>query len=254
MRPFLNLIINTIPTQDPAIRHVIQSARRISDTSVDGMLGHVVSIGWSVDRKNSDRILKIGMPEFAGFCSRDLAHFFDHEAGTGDDEFLSLSAVIEAERDWLNTAFRLIELDVADVRNPDPIIVGHHVAGFAVPFLTKRAAVLGVTLPKWWPMRRAAGPGDMMISSSAERDGWISFDALCQAFGMLGKFPIAGVTYDMWKEGRQEAIWRYSSNNVFKVSQIHRQIRLAFWDIAGIDESRTFDARIAAIEVGEAAS
>lgn len=248
MRPFINLTVKTIPTQDPALRHLIQiseptakAADRIHATATDGKLGHVVAIAWSVDHKRVGDILAVGRPECVGFCPGDLPEFFDHEACAGGNQYRAHASIFETERDWLDTAFRTMELDVAEASRREPVIVGHHVAEFDIPVLTARAAVLGVRLPIWWPVSPVT-PDD---------PDWISFGEICRASAMPCKTAIgAGIVYDMWRQGRKSLIEEHCLKRVSKISEIHRQIMIAFGEIKGVDMSRS-DAPV--LQIAEAA-
>lgn len=271
MRPFLNIDIETIPAQDPAVRDAIYNApdlqvadviseikpsgslkdpdkiaadiaartekawaalaedkakalakaeQRYLKTALDGAFGHVVSIAYSVDRVNDDGFMEAGEP------------------------YGKLAASVEDERVTLDFVFREMEEDIADGERP--VIVGHHIAGFDLLFLTQRAIILGVRLPAWWPRNPrpwAEDVFDTMHQWSPARDSWVSLDTLCKALGLRGKGDIDGSkVYELWKAGEYQKIWDYNADDVRKVSEIHRRFKAAFGEVFDQDAEAILSA------------
>lgn len=271
MRPFLNLDIETIPVQDDAVREAIFNApdlqvpdtigeikpsaslkdpekiaadiasrtekawaalaeekskalakaeQRYLKTSLDGAFGHVVSIAYSVDRINAEGFMEAGEP------------------------FGQLAASVEDERTTLDFVFRTMEEDIGDGERP--VLVGHHIAGFDLLFLTQRAIILGVRLPAWWPRNPRPWEADVfdtMLHWSSARDNWISLDKLCQALGIQGKGDIDGSkVYELWKAGEYQKIWDYNADDVRKVSEIHRRFKAAFGEVFDQDAEAILSA------------
>lgn len=153
-------------------------------TSFDGGLGHVCVIGWAVD---------------------------DEPAQT-----LSING-IEDEASLLRLWFGVL----ADrYRATDtPHFIGHNIIGFDLPFLWKRAMVLGVKPPIFFPRNpskyRSESVQDTMLLWDSEQRHGGSMDRICKLMGIPGKGDIDGSkVWPMVAEGRINEVADYCAGDV----------------------------------------
>lgn len=155
-------------------------------TALDGGQGEVISVAFAVDD------------------DAPLVYARHHE-GT------------KSEADLLREVYAVLTMEIqASNATPDSVTwCGHNVAGFDLPFLYKRSAVLGVRpsvnlrhdCPPWHP-----NVADVMFMW-AGRTGTISLDALCRALGVpspKAEGMDGSKVYDRWKAGDTDAITRYN--------------------------------------------
>jgi 3'-5' exonuclease len=210
---YVYLDIETIPTQDPdtiaAIRASVKppsnikkaetieawwaeqgkeaADKAVANTSFDGGRGHVCTVAWA---------LNDGPVEVRYAC-------------TVADERLILADLFKA---------------IGKERSP--VIVGHYVAGFDLPFLRKRAIVLGLKLPN--AFAREAKPWDALVADTmhvwaGSRDT-ISLDDLCRILGIPGKDGFDGsMVAAAWAAGEYQTIEDYCADDVRRVRAIHQR-------------------------------
>jgi len=164
-------------------------------TSFDGGAGHVVCIAWAVDD---------GMPSCV------------HVGGI---------PTADAERDLLRAFFgRVVEAGHCT-------FVGHNVIGFDLPFLWKRAMVLGVKPPTLFP--RNPKPWSelvqdtMLLWDATERKG-ASMDRICRLLGIPGKEGMSGA--DVWpavQEGRIDDVAAYCRGDVERTRAMFKRMTFA---------------------------
>ncbi len=128
----------------------------------------------------------------------------------------------------------MIQLFVSDVpgdiRNTKTI-VGHNVVNFDIRFLWKRAIILGIKMPGWFP--RDPKPWDSavfdtMTAFAGARDT-ISLDRLCRALGIPGKDDIDGsMISDLYDKGEYETIANYCKADVERTRAVHKRMQIAF--------------------------
>lgn len=115
------------------------------------------------------------------------------------------------------------------------VLVGHNILGFDIPFLTKRAVVLGVKLPfsSSWP--RDPKPWekscqDTMIMWAGGR-GTVSMNDLCDIFGIPGKGDgmHGSEVAQAWADGRHDEIAEYCREDVMRTREMHRRFIAAGW-------------------------
>lgn len=156
---------------------------------LDGASGHVCSIGWA---KNNRKI--------------EVRH-----------------AESRMEEKWVLEEF----FGALDQWHSETL-VGHNIFGFDLPFLTKRAIILGVELPpkQSWP--RDPKPWDRsifdtMTAWAGSRDR-ISLDRLCGALGVPGKDGFDGSQVaQAWANGEHQKIAEYCEDDVMRVRAIHQR-------------------------------
>jgi len=112
--------------------------------------------------------------------------------------------------------------------------VGHNIIGFDIPFLTKRALVLGVKLPPEhiWP--RNLKPWDTKVFDTMTAFGngkeFISLDNLARNLGIKGKGATTGKqVHYMWQQGLHNEIAEYCADDVRIVREIHERFLSVGW-------------------------
>ena len=166
-------------------------------TSFDGGLGHIVCIALAV---NDSRPVSYAVS----------AEFY----GKPDDE----KALLEA--------FFCHLVDVGRYQ-----LVGHNIIGFDLPFLWKRAMVLGVKPPAFFP-RNPKPWGEevadtMLLWDSQQRAGG-SMDRICRLMGIPGKGDMDGSK--VWPavlEGRMSEVAEYCRQDVERTRAMHRRMIFA---------------------------
>jgi len=164
-------------------------------TSFDGGLGHVCTISWA---KNDGEIKTHHLSDIA-------------------DEYEVIAAFFD-------------DLDPYHSER----LVGHYIAGFDIPFLIKRAIVLGVPLPPASSFPRDPKPWDKNIHDTmymwAGAKGSIKMDALCDIFGIPGKGDFDGsMVADAWANGEHQTISEYCADDVRRTREIHKRFLKAGW-------------------------
>lgn len=111
-------------------------------------------------------------------------------------------------------------------------LVGHNIVGFDIPFLIKRAIVLGIELPGPTTFPRDPKPWDKavfdtMTAWAGARDR-ISLDRLCDTLGIPGKDGFDGSQVaQAWANGEHQKIAEYCDDDVKRVRAIHKKFLLA---------------------------
>lgn len=214
---YLYLDIETIPCQDADIRaelvanakppanykkpETIEAWREtnakeiIAKTSFDGGLGHI--------------------------CQINAAHV--------DDKFsCSLGPDLSKESSDLKAFSEFLEHCRSNVQNIAPVITGHNVNGFDIPFLWKRAICLGVKLPSWFPRNPKPWSDetfDTMLRWDAKN--FISQDRLARILGIPGKQGMDGsMVAGEWEAGNYEKIANYCMDDVQTVKAIHERMAM----------------------------
>ncbi len=168
----------------------------LGKTSFDGGRGHVCTIAWAIE---DGEIMS--------------AHVNDL-----DNESYAISMFFDAVRSQSRA-----------------VLVGHNILGFDIPFLTKRAVVLGVKLPfsSSWP--RDPKPWekscqDTMIMWAGGR-GTVSMNDLCDIFGIPGKGDgmHGSEVAQAWADGRHDEIAEYCREDVMRTREMHRRFIAAGW-------------------------
>jgi len=113
-------------------------------------------------------------------------------------------------------------------------LVGHNIIGFDIPFLTKRALVLGVKLPPEhiWP--RSLKPWDNKVFDTMTAFGngkeFISLDNLARNLGIKGKGETTGKqVHYMWQQCLHDEIAEYCADDVRIVREIHERFLSVGW-------------------------
>jgi len=113
-------------------------------------------------------------------------------------------------------------------------LVGHNVIGFDIPFLTKRALVLGIKLPPEhiWPRNLKPWDNKVFDTMTAFGNGkeFISLDNLARNLGIKGKGATTGKqVHYMWQQGLHDEIAEYCADDVRIVREIHERFLSVGW-------------------------
>ena len=164
-------------------------------TAFDATKGHVCCIGWAMDDNppEADFIQTV-----AG--EKDILRFF----------FAELHKQFDARR--------------------RPLFIGHNHVAFDLPFIFRRAVILGVEPPMFLPRLPKAWDEsvfDTMVQWAGHGNR-ISMDALCEALGIPGKDGMDGsMVCDAFMQGRIAEIAEYCRGDVHRTREIYK--RLTFW-------------------------
>lgn len=220
---YLYLDIETIPTGDAAAREYlsakVQAPANYKDadkiaaykaenavaawekSSFDGFFGRVACIAWAFDDGVTDSVIcATGKPNSELSIGTALGYI---------DARQSSSAWTKAP----------------------PTIVGHNVAGFDIPFLTRRMVALGIRIPAWWP--RNPKPWDNAIVDTMLLPGgrdMLSLDHICHALGIPGKDGMTGAdVWPAWQRGEYDKIAEYCRDDVERVRAVHKRFLDVGW-------------------------
>lgn len=215
--------IETVPSQDPAVKGELAAAvtaparyskpESIAEwlaanreaeaeaawlkTSFDGGAGQVCAIGWAIEDGEP-------MSHHAASLSRD------------------------SERQLLQAWFQSLQCLHGGNHGTRPCLIGHNIIGFDLPFLWKRAMVLNVQPPLWFP--RAPKPWSDVVADTllmwdaAQRAGG-SMDRLCRLFGLEGKGDMDGSkVWPMVRDGQIEAVAEYCRADVARTRALYQRM------------------------------
>jgi 3'-5' exonuclease len=159
-------------------------------TSFDPGAGHVCTIGWAIN----DGDVRV-----------------EHAEG------------VTEERDIIAAFFDALPLSGS-------VLVGHNIVGFDIPFLLKRAVVLGIDLPPSSTFPRdpkpwAPGVFDTMNAwAGSGRGDMISMNRLCGIFGIVGKAGFDGsMVAEAWTSGQHLTIAQYCDDDVRRTRALHQK-------------------------------
>lgn len=173
-------------------------AKAIAKTSLDGGTGRVASIAWAV---GAGEIL-------AGTSAGDDGY---HEA---------------VERQLIAGFFDECQAVFAQYRS-QPVLVGHNILGFDLRWLWKRAIVLGIAVPDWWPLHAKSWSQDVFDTMTAweGHGGRISQDRLARILGVGEKGDVDGSKIAaLWAAGQYETVRLYNADDVETVRRIWGRI------------------------------
>jgi len=135
---------------------------------------------------------------------------------------------VNEEREFLKKFFHHLECKGSIT------LVGHNIIGFDVPFLTKRALVLGVKLPLDYIWPRNLKPWDTRVFDTMLQMGngkdFISLDNLAKNLGIKGKGNTTGAqVHYMWQNGLHDEIAEYCADDVRIVREVHERFLACGW-------------------------
>lgn len=109
-----------------------------------------------------------------------------------------------------------------------PVIVGHNVVSFDLGFLWKRAVVLGVQPPIWWPMDPKPWSEQVYdtMTKFAGVGNRISLDRLCRVLGINGKGdgPTGADVWPMVQAGKFQEVADYCRADVYRTRDVYRRM------------------------------
>jgi hypothetical protein len=133
-----------------------------------------------------------------------------------------------AERRVLTEAFVFIADTYSANSMRSPVFIGHRIAGFDLPFMFKRAVILGIKPPSIIPF--GAKPWDESIYDTHDRwcgrNEFIKLEALCAALGVAGKSEgmdgsqVADYVFD----GRIHEVAQYCEGDVGAAYRAYRRM------------------------------
>lgn len=165
----------------------------IEKTSLDGTYGQIVCIGWAID----------------------------------DEPVKSLCVGLEVRQE--GTLLReFVRLLPSENHGRRPVIVGHNVVAFDLPFIFKRAIINSVRLPLWWPRNPkpwSEAVFDTMTQWAGDRNR-IGLDRLCRALDLPGKGdgPTGADIWPMAQAERYDEIAAYCRQDVERVRAVHKRM------------------------------
>ncbi len=163
-------------------------------TSFDATQGHICCVGWAIDD------------------SEPVSDFIQ---------------TINDEKEVLNLFFSEIKKSHAHDHMRRPLFIGHNHVGFDLPFIFRRAVILGVEPPIWMPRLPKAWDEsvfDTMVEWAGHNNR-ISMDALCRALGIAGKDGMDGsMVCDSFLQGQIEKIAEYCCGDVHRTREIYRRM------------------------------
>lgn len=160
----------------------------LAKTSFDATAGHVCTIGWAFNN---------------------------------GDVHVEHAETVSDEREVMTAFFKALPKN-------DVVMVGHNITGFDIPFLLKRAVILGVELPSDYVMPRDPKPWsksvfDTMTAWAGHRE-MISMNRLCGALGIVGKADFDGsMVAEAWAAGQHLTIAEYCDDDVRRTRRIHQK-------------------------------
>ncbi len=219
MKTYMYFDIETIPCQDPAYLDTLRAKVKppanikkpesiakwldenrdrvaldmLAKTSFDGGRGHVCTISWAKDD---------------GEIHVAHAETLDQERGVIEMFFASLDPY------------------------HSETLVGHHISGFDIGFLRKRAIVLGIKMPDNASFPRDPKPWDRSIDDTmtmwAGSKDRISMNDLADILGIEGKGDFTGsMVAAAWANGEHQTISDYCKDDVRMTREIHKRFMKA---------------------------
>jgi hypothetical protein len=174
--------------------------QRLLSTSFDGAFGELIVASFAIGEQDPQTF-----------------HRRDTSVGSEQKVLMNLFEAMTAavpHGQWLATQF-----------------IGHHITGFDLPFLYKRAVINRVGAPRWIPFG-AQGWDDRVYDTNyrwAGRGERVSLDKLCLVLDVprkgseIGDEEIDGSqVYEFWKAGRFDDLCEYCEWDVRRHRWVHR--------------------------------
>lgn len=109
-----------------------------------------------------------------------------------------------------------------------PCFIGHNHVTFDLPFIWKRAIILGIKPPAFLPRNPRPWDNDIVFDTMTQWAGAgnrISMDALCSALGIPGKGGMDGLmVWDYVRSGRIEEVAEYCAGDVERTRAIYKRL------------------------------
>lgn len=165
-------------------------------TSFDGGAGQVVCIGWAVD--------------------------------DGDVNCLHVPSLSRADEMALLANWFADLTKLHSTGGTRPVLIGHNSNAFDIPFLWKRAMVLGVKPPLWFPRDPkpwGESTRDTMLMWDSQQRAGGSMARLCRIFGIEGKGDIDGsMVWPMVQAGKIAEVAEYCRGDVERTRALYRRM------------------------------
>lgn len=171
-----------------------RESQDVDATALDPMWGHICAISWA----------------------EGDAEPFTRVITTVDDEMAILANFLEA-----------IPCDATRM------LVGHNITGFDIPFVIKRAVILGLKLPPDAELPRDAKPWSKTVFDTMTRwdaRKFASLDAMCRVFRIPGKGDFSGADVaGAFADGDLQRIADYCADDVRRVRSVYQRMMESGW-------------------------
>ena len=219
MTPFY-FDIETIPSQDPEVRAEIRSA-----VTAPAKYSKPESIAeWLAANRDAEGDAQWLKTSFDGGAGQCVCIGF----AVGDGRAYAYS-VTDLSRDAETKMLQDFFCALTDAGHVQ--LVGHNIIGFDIPFLWKRAMILGVKPPFNFP--RSPKPWSelvcdtMTLWDSQQRSGG-SMDRICRLMGIPGKGDFSGA--DVWpaiERGEFRRVADYCKGDIERTRAMHKRMVFA---------------------------
>jgi DNA polymerase elongation subunit (family B) len=206
--------IETLPDQRPGARE-----KAAASIKVPGNYKNPEAIAKYVEENAEEAYLKTALDGWKGHVA-----CISYNGKYGSMSYCAPS--ISDEYDLIREFFSFVSMSHGT-------LVGHNIIGFDIPFITRRALVLGVQLPPDYIWPRNLKPWDKGVFDTMHALGngkdYVSLNALADAFGIEGKINHGGAVYKMWQDGLHDEIAEYCADDTRIVREIHERMLKAGW-------------------------
>lgn len=231
----------TAPSMDPAVHEQIGAAIKPPGS----MKKPETIAAWIAEEKPAaihEAILKTALDGTYGHLAVIGAAFNDEEPVAfwkpGTDPSVHEADILKEFFYWLKQVYQPSRMRL-------PVFVGHNHVGFDLPFMFKRAVILGIQPPPFIPFHAKpwdAQVHDNMVAWAGTRD-YVSQDKVSRVLGGMGKGEIDGSqVWPLIAEGRIAEVAEYCKDDVRDAR--HNYKRMTFQTTLGveIDDSKPFAA------------
>lgn len=216
MKPFY-FDIETLPAQDPEVRADIAASIKPPAT-----YKKPESIAeWLAENRDKEAEAEWLKTSFDG----GVGHVFCIAYAFGDED---PRVLLQPQLSRANEA-AVLEVFFRDLAEAGHVqLVGHNVIGFDIPFLWKRAMVLGVRPPYNFPRNPkpwAENVSDTMLLWDATQRAGGSMDRLCKLLGIPGKGDFGGA--DVWpaiQRGEFDRVAEYCKGDVERTRAMFKRM------------------------------
>jgi predicted PolB exonuclease-like 3'-5' exonuclease len=227
------LDIETIPAQSDAAKQDIadqaqeekEAVRAPSNYKDEAKISEYIAARRAeIDASSEERWRKTSFDGFAGQIVCISVAYDDDTPKTFWREDWSV-----AEADILKAAFASLTDAGYRYANRLPTFVGHNIVDFDIPFIWKRAIVLGIKPPQIFPRMGTKSWSERVFDTMTQAVGYgnrISMDRLCKVLGIPGKPDgIDGSkVWDFVREGNVSKVAEYCAGDVERTRQIHKRL------------------------------
>lgn len=219
MKPFY-FDIETVPAQDPAVRQELRDA-----VQPPGTYKKAESIAeWLAANRDAEGDAAWLKTSFDGGVGQCVCIGF----AIGDEPARTVG-VHDLSRDSETAMLRAFFSVLGDAGHVQ--LIGHNIVGFDIPFLWKRAMVLGVKPPFNFPRNQKPWSelicDTMTLWDATQRAGG-SMDRICRLMGLPGKGDFSGA--DVWpaiERGEFGRVRTYCADDVERTRAMHKRMTFA---------------------------